>query len=182
MKYAEKAIHLDDRCQHAYKALAWAHFLSGNKEEANNAIDLCVLQNPRAASMIGNLGLALICMGNYIKGHGLLLKAMIANNKFSIYIKLGLALYSFKEKKFGDVLIWTERINNLNIPIVSLLRIAAISKINGDPQAIKSLTGYDTGDKKFIKSSADLLHRFIHDEEMKKELSTALNTVGLTVK
>jgi tetratricopeptide (TPR) repeat protein len=79
LKYAQKAVQLDTHCQHAYQSLAWAYLLSGNKEECYESIERCIALNRKAATITGNLGFGLICLGDYNRGFDLISKSMYLN-------------------------------------------------------------------------------------------------------
>ena len=99
---ASKAIQLDPRSQHAQKAFAWGQILSGEKEKSVEAMDRCITLNPTASSVLGNMGLGMICLGDYKAGYSMLTRSLQLHQNPSACAKLGFALYHFQNNNFEE--------------------------------------------------------------------------------
>jgi len=182
MKYAQQAVQLDRHCQQAWQSLAWAHLLSGKKEECYESIEHCISLNRKAATITGNLGFGLICLGDYTRGFELISKSMHLNPTLPWCSKLGLSLYYYHNQKFDDSYRWANRITSPDTPVISLIREASRRKVN----ILKPRHGLSNQNLEvklvISKNTPEVIGRLILDPKMKTQLLDDLSSARVTVK
>jgi len=182
LKYAQQAVTHDSNCQQAHQSLAWAHLLSGQKEESYESIERCISLNRKATTITGNMGFGLICLGYYEKGFELISKSMQLSPRLPWCSKLGLSMYYYHKRQSTDSLNWANKISSPRVPFISLLRLALERKMrvlnpefkDGEKQTEKGIEIKD--------NISEIVGRFVLDPVMKKELLDDMNYAGLTVK
>lgn len=178
--YTEKAMWLDQNCQYANKVLAWIYLLSGKKDDCFEAIERCLDINSKAPSVTGSMGFLLICIGKYNLGFRLLLKTMHLNPVLPWYCNLGFAIYYYNNEKYEDAFNWTHRSGTPEMPLLLLLRMATLSKINQENNET-SLREFQTPDKNLLKRANQVLQQFIFDDNLRKKLASGLAQTGIVL-
>ncbi len=139
MELAKKAVWLDSRSTHAQKALAWAHILSGNKRNGEEAIDRCIAVNPSAANSLSTMGLGLIMLGDYEKGCSMLHRSLKFQQTPSACAKLGFSLYYYQNKNYQESSKWLTLLSPFDVPFSRLLHIAVAGHLCGELETAESL-------------------------------------------
>jgi TolB-like protein len=173
MELANRAVALDPRSQHAQKALAWGLVLSGQKEKTVEAIDRCIALNPTAASNLGTMGLGLIMQGEYENGFSMLTQALQLTHNPSACIKLGLAIFYFRDENYEESKKWLDRLSPFEFPFASLLDRALQGKTKGKmpspPQdSISNINGQEQG----------IIKRIVRDPALINEIAEGLSRAG----
>ena len=173
MELANKAVQLDPRCQHAYKALAWALILSGNKEKSDEVIDRCIAINPVASSNLSTMGLGLMMMGEYENGYAMLVQSAGLAQNPAACAKLGFAIYFYQNKNYEESSKWLERLPPFDIPFTSLFRLSLQGKLNSKvtevDETLDSLKGREQ----------DIIERIVLDPKLRKEIVKGWELAGL---
>ena len=171
-KFANTAIYLDPRNQHAKKAFAWAQILSGEKQKSLEAIDRCIALNPTASSVLGNMGLGLTLLGNYETGYSMLTKSLQLHQRPPVYAKFGFALYHYQNNNFEESNQWLQKIIPFDIPFLKLLKFA----INGNMRNVISQQEELPADLKH--EALNIVHRIIFDAELVKKIVNGWKMAG----
>jgi TolB-like protein len=172
---ARQAVLLDEKCQQAHKSLVWAHLFSGNKEVSVQHVEACISLNPKSASIVSAMGLALVCCGEYTQGYNYLVKAKELNPNIYHTCKLGLSIFYFYEDKHTESLHWLMQMQPLELPFFKLLHTAIIGKMNG------KLANLDESILTLKDNSDNIISRLLMDNKIKKEISHGLRLAGLYV-
>ena len=182
MKYAQQAVQLDGHCQQAWQSLAWAYLLSGKKEECHESIERCISINRKAATITGNLGFGLICLGDYARGFDLISKSMHLNPSLPWCSKLGLSLYYYHYRKFDESNKWANRIASPDTPIISLIREVSRRKANSFNPRHRLPHPKLEIELNISENTPDILGRLILDTKMKAQLLDDLSYARVTAK
>ncbi len=182
MKYAQQAVQLDTHCQQAWQSLAWAYLLSGKTGECYESIERCISLNRKAATITGNLGFGLICLGDYARGFDLISKSMHLNPTLPWCSKLGLSLYYYHNQKFDDSYKWASRITSPDTPIISLIRDASRRKANRlNPRHALSNPNREI-ELDIPENTPGIIGRLILDTKMQTQLMDDLSYARVAVK
>jgi len=163
--FANKAVRLNSRSQHAQKALAWAFVLSGQKEKAIEVIDRCIGINPTAVSNLGTMGLSLMMLGEYENGFSLLTQALHLTQGPSACMKLGFALFYYQVKNYEESKRWLERLSPFEFPFATVLATAIQGKMNGRdlPQGEPATS--------LNEEQKDIIERLVFNPELRSEIA-----------
>lgn len=170
-QYAEKALDFDRNCQCAYKALAWFYLLTGNPVQCREMINRCLEMNPKALSIAGSMGLLLVCLGEFEEGSQLLLKSRNPGSTAPWDISMGLALYYFNHKNYGEAFRWIQQPAIPDFPLKSVLSIATNSKMKDHTRGkINQASLQNLIPATTKESAAVVLNQFIYEKSLRKKL------------
>ncbi|MFL5811685.1 MAG: tetratricopeptide repeat protein [Flavisolibacter sp.] len=173
IELAKKAIWLDQRSQHAQKALAWGLILAGNKARGEEAIDACISINPSASSSLSTLGLGLIMMGEYENGYTMLQQALKLQQHASACAKLGFSLYYYQTKNYNESSRWLKRLPPFDTPFSSLLSLALDGNLTGKVVQPDELVLQIKGHEK------DIVDRIVLDPKLRGGIIDGWKLAGL---
>jgi TolB-like protein len=179
LKCALRAITIDPSCQHGYLALAWVNLFLHNRAECLKAVYQCLAINPNSADMMGAMGFALTCAGEFEKGFKLLNDSILLNPFYPWWFNVGFVLYFLHKKEYKEALYWAEKINMPEILWDSLLKATALAHLNRTDEAKRSLEELiqlipDTGIQ--VK---DIMESFLLSEDVNREILEGLRKAGL---
>jgi TolB-like protein/Tfp pilus assembly protein PilF len=175
-EFAARAIHLDPRNQHAKKAFAWGQILSGEKEKSLEAIERCIALNPTASSVLGNMGLGMILLGDYQTGYSMLRRSQALHQRPSVYAKFGLALYHYQDNNFEESSKWLARMIPFDIPFSCLLKLSINGYMNYPFAADEQLPGNLT------EEALSTIGRIIFDRQLVNKIVNGCKMAGLALK
>jgi TolB-like protein len=176
IELAKKAVSLDTRSQFAQKALAWAMALTGDKNKAEEAIDHCMEINPTAASSLSTLGLGLIMMGDFEKGHTMLKRSVKLHHNPYTCAKLGFSLYYYQNKNFTESSRWLNLLPPFDVPFSRLLKIAVDGNLKGKAvDASKSVSEIQGQEQ-------DIVGRIVLDPKLRAEIFDGWKRAGFVCK
>jgi TolB-like protein len=130
VNYAKRAVKLDPKSQHAYQALARAHFMTHNKAEVISACEKCIALNPRAVSYAARVGGMLIHVGEFERGASLLKESLLLNPFFPWMSSIALSLYHYQRNEFQESREWAAKVDMPQIPWVHLLKVACLGQLD----------------------------------------------------
>ena len=171
-EFATVAIHLDPRNQHAKKAFAWAQILSGEKQKSLEAIDRCIALNPTASSVLGNMGLGMILLGDYETGYSMLTSCLQLHQRPPVYAKFGFALYHYQNNNFEESGRWLERMTPFDIPFSKLLKLAINGNLNSQ------VSPQEEWPENLKEEALSIVHRIIFDPELVKKIINGWSMAG----
>jgi TolB-like protein len=174
---ARSSLQIDPGGIYGYRVLAWTQLLAGKKESAIEAFEQCMRLNPKAARMLSAVGFGFICLGEYDRGFSLIVEAGHLLASIPVSSRLGFALYYYQKENFAETLKWTERLMQLDFPLVHLLDTAAHGKIHKSnsrkcSEAIQSLAPH----------AGSFLHRIIRDGSLARGMLDGLKLAGMKLK
>ena len=175
MDLAKKAVWLDPRSTHAQKALAWAHILSGNKKNGEEAIDRCISVNPSAASNLSTMGLGLIMLGEFEKGCTMLHRSMRFQQTPAACAKLGFSLYHYQHKNYAESSKWLNLLSPFDVPFSRLLHIAVAGNLYGKQEATEGLLPTVKG------FEIDIIDRIVLTPALRTKIIDGCKLAGLVV-
>jgi TolB-like protein len=175
-EFAARAIHLGPRNQHAKKAFAWGHILSGEKEKSLEAIERCIALNPTASSVLGNLGLGMILLGDYEAGYSMISRCQTLHERPPVYAKFGLALYHYQNNDFEESIKWLARMNPFNCPFSCLLKLSIDGYMNCPLAADERLPG------NLPEEALGTIRRIVFDPQLVNKIVNGCKMAGLTLK
>jgi tetratricopeptide (TPR) repeat protein len=178
MNLAMKAVSLDQKSQHAWIILAWAHLMSHNKDKALNTMVNCLSINPNNTMYRDLVGFGFVCSGEYEKGWELLTKA-IQSPYYFWAVKLGLCFYHLKQHDFEEAYFWARLIKRSGFIWDPLLRLCCNGHLNDrdDMSAVKDELMGAMPD--FGKKAQKLVAVFILDKELVTIIIKGLQQAGL---
>lgn len=171
-EFAITATHHDPRNQHAKKAFAWGQILSGDKEKSLEAIDRCIALNPMASSVLGNMGLGMMLLGDYEEGHSMLTRCLLLHQRPPVYAKFGFALYHYQNNNFEESGRWLRKMMPFDIPFSKLLKLA----INGNMQS--PVLQQEELPENLKEEALSIVHRIIFDQELVKKIVNGWKMAG----
>src|SRR5215203_2495643 len=127
---AQTAVRSDPQCQHAQKALAWGLLLYNQKEKSCEVIERCIKLNPKACTITSLMALAYIALGEYVDGFKWLLQSIHLNPVAHTSAKFGFCLYYFHTGDYEESFKWIERLNTVENPLFTLIRLSLLGKIS----------------------------------------------------
>jgi adenylate cyclase len=174
-EFAAKAMQLDPRNQHAKKAFAWGQILSGEKEKSLEAIERCIALNPTASSVVGNMGLGMILLGDYEQGYSMLTRSLSLHQLPPVYTKFGLALYYYHENDFEESSRWLARMIPFDNPFSRLLKLSINGYMNWPVAADERLPG------NLNEEASSIVRRIIFDPQLVNKIENGwkMAAVGL---
>ena len=173
IELAKKAIWLDQRSQHAQKALAWGLILAGNKARGEEVVDLCISINPSASSSFSTLGLGLIMIGEYESGYAMLKQSLKLQQNASACAKLGFSLYYYQNKNYDESSRWLKLLPPFEIPFSGLLNIALNGKLTGKVEQP------DESVLKIKGHARDIVDRIVLDPKLRSGIFEGWKLAGL---
>ena len=135
-------------------------------------MDRCIALNPTASSVLGNLGLGMICLGDYKTGYSMLSRSLQLHQKPSACAKLGFALYHFQNNNFEESDRWLERLMPFDISLSHLLKLAIKGNMNWRE------TQDDQVDQHVKDEALNIVQRVLFDPKLVKKIANGWKLAG----
>lgn len=173
MNLAQAAVSIDKDCQYAQKSLAWTYLFLGKKEKCKEAVEYCIQLNPKSSTVMCNMGLICIQLGDYAKGFKLLVQSIHLNPAIHPPCKYAFALYYFSQGNYEESLKWLLRLHPLSTPFLSLLLVSLKGRMNEDVIEVGE-------DVMMLKGQFECyITRRIFDPVLIKDIMVGLKAAGL---
>ena len=130
LKCALRAVAIDPVCQHGYLALAWIYLFYHDHKECLKAVDQCIAINPNSADMVGAMGFALVCAGEFERGYALLNDSIKHNPFCPWWFHVGFVFYFLYKKEYLTAMHSAEKINMPDLFWDPMLRACALGHLN----------------------------------------------------
>jgi TolB-like protein len=173
---AARAIYLDPRNQHAKKAFAWGQILSGEKERSLQEMDRCIALNPAASSVLGNMGLGIILLGEYETGFSMLKRSEALHQRPPVYAKFGFALYHYHNNNFEESGRWLARMVPFDIAFSRLLKLSINGYMNCQVAADEQLP------ENLYEEALSIVRRIIFDPQLVNKIENGWKMAGFALK
>ncbi len=179
LKCARRAVSLDPACQHGYQSLAWVYLFYHNKEECLKAVDQCIAINPNASGIVGGMGFALTCAGEFERGFELLNDSIEHNPYSPWWFNGGYVFYFLHKKNYREALRSAEKINRPDLFWDPLLKAAILGHLNREEEAAGNLKLLyqllpDAGNQ--VKN---IIESFLLSQDLNNEILEGLKKAGL---
>jgi TolB-like protein/Tfp pilus assembly protein PilF len=181
IKFAKRAINLDPLCQHAYQALARAHFFTRNKAEVVLASEKCIALNPRAANFTARIGVFMIYAGEYERGAEVLKQSLKSNPYFPWMSSMALSLYHYQRGEFQESREWAANIDMPQLPWVYLLKVASLGQLGRMEEAKKYMAQLQELETPQLTLRKSYIGRFILDEDLIDKIVSGVEKAGLMI-
>jgi TolB-like protein len=180
LRCALRAISIDPACQHAYYALAWIYLFHHNHQECLKSVEQCLALNPNAADMVGGMGFALICAGEFERGCELLNDAIKNNPYGPWWFSAGFVLYFLHKKQYAEALHWSEKVNmpgNLWDPLLKATALGHLHRTEDAGKNLKLLLQLVPDAGKQVKN---IIGSFLLSHDLNKVILEGLKKAGLS--
>jgi len=178
---ALRAVAIDPNCQHGYHTLAFAYLFYHNREECLKAVDQCIAVNPNAADMIGGMGFALTCAGEFERGYELLNKSVEYNPYGPWWFNAGYVFYFLHKKDYQKALQFAEKVSRPALFWDPLLKAATLGHLNRADEAgknLKILNHIIPGATAKVKG---ITEAFLLSQDLNKEIFEGLRKAGVNL-
>jgi len=169
---AEKAVALAPACQQAHWAMAYAYFLSRNREGFLAAADRALNLNPNNPYLIGLIGWCRALMGQWEAGLELLERAIGLNPHCPGWFHLVPFLYHYRRCEYLEALGAAEQVDLPHLPLQWVIRAAALFRLDrgeGARAATERLISVCEQDPEI--EVPQVLRALIYDEELCRQLA-----------
>lgn len=175
-QFVEKAIGINQNCQHAYQVLAWSQMLQHDKEEFVRAIEKTISINPNDVMYSGSAGFGYICMGEYEKGLDLMSEALSLNPHYPWNLSIAFCLYYLVHEEYKEALYWAKMINRKALFWDPLLRCSLLGYVGRTDEALDAYSELISLVPDFADRAPKLVAVFLLEENLQ---SSILNGFGL---
>lgn len=179
VKCCREALRIDQRCDHAYQALALAYLFQHKAADSLKTIEQWVRLKSNAASIAGGLGFCLICIGQYSRGYKMLIESIELNPYHPWWFNAGLSFYHIKNGEYYDAFYWAERMQHQSEPwelILKATSFVGMGNLNDAAGCVDALCGIFPA---FITIHKSYLSAFLQEPELVDHLEQSLLKAGL---
>lgn len=173
------AIHIDPNCQHGYMALTWYHLLQGNKKECIAAAEKCLSINPNSSTMMGAMGFAFVCAGEFEKGYQLLNTSVQFNPYYPWWFNIGFLGYHLSRKDYLEAFQWALQIQMPGVLWDPLLKAAILGHLQQQNQAAEQLQIMAQFIPLTIHDASQMVGAFFLSTELNDNIMDGLKRAGL---
>ena len=173
---AGRAVTIDPMCQNARWAMAFAHFLSQDRERYLREAEMVISLNPNSAYMMGLVGNAMALLGEWDRGLGILNRVIDLNPYNPGWFHLAPYLDHYHHRRYEEALATAEKFNLPESFWDPMLRASVLGQLGQHKQAKEAL-------EKALSLKPDCgknLNRVIHSNEIVDHVIDGLRKAGLT--
>jgi len=181
MKCAHRAIEIDPLCQHAYWALTWINLFLHNRRECLQSIEKCLSLNPKAVTVMGSMGWALILAGEFERGVKLMEDSIKLNPYYPWWFNAGYSFYHYHRQDYQQALDWADKWNKPDIIWEPIIKAACLGKLELQDEAQEQLNRILVLQPDFLKDPNKFLGSFFLSKEFVNNLEDGLVKAGLAV-
>lgn len=179
LKCVQRAISIDPNCQHAYQSLAWANLFLHNKEECIKAVEKCIAINPNASDMIGAMGFALTCAGEFEQGYELMNDSIKQIPYVPWWFNTVYVFYNLNKKDYIEACKWADKISRPDVFWDPLLKAATLGLVNEKEKAEQHLRLLNTLINDANNHVENIMNGFLLSTDLIDEIMTGLRKAGM---
>ncbi len=176
---AKRAISLDPTCQHAYQALSWIYLFLHDKDACVKAVDQCLALNPNASDVVGTMGFALSCAGEFDRAIELLNDSIEHNPHYPWWFNMGFVCYFLQCKEYQEAFHHAEKINMPHLFWDPLFKASALGHLGRFDEATKNLDLLQQLMPDAGIQVKDIIGSFLLSKKLNEELLEGLRKAGL---
>jgi len=180
-KCIERALLLDNDCQHAYLSLTWMFIFLKDKSKAVKSMQKCVSINPRSPFFLGGACFLYGLLGEYETSMKYFEQTNILNPYYPWWVNLGPVFMHFYNGHYEEAL---EVANLINIPGVFwnyIFKISALGQVNRIEEAQTAANKFQLEFPGKAQTASEILRLLLFHESVYTRIKEGLMKAGLPV-
>lgn len=181
LELARRAVELEPRATHGYKALHLVHWLRHEIDDSFAAANTGLELNPNDTELLAELGTRYCVVGRWDEGYPMLEQALARNPALSDYYRIVRFLRLYKDGQYADALAEARRIHLPRLLDTHLAVAAAQAQLGNDAEARKAVAKVLEIDPAFPEHAAAYLRNRNLYPELSRKLIEGWRRAGLAI-
>ena len=181
LSMARKGVLLAPDNQFSHYALARAHFLKNELEQALNDVERSLALQPESLLFMDTIGYKLILLGEWDRGEQLVRKAIRLNPFYRAYARYGLWLNAFRQQEYTRALEETEWIADIGTFWGPLARAATLGQMACPEEAYEEVQRLLVFKPNFAERGRFLIGHAVKFPEIAERLIEGLSLAGMDI-